>query len=53
MFVETRITLPKSMRINAPIVNRNIQLINAPHLKLLASYVKEIIVFLSNAPSIP
>ena len=53
IFVETRITLPKSMKINAPIVKRNIQLINAPHLKLLVSYVKEIIMSLSNAPSIP
>src|SRR3954463_4837601 len=37
---------------HAPIVKRNIQQINAPHPKLLVSYVKEIIMSLSNAPSI-
>jgi hypothetical protein len=53
IFVETRITLPRSMKINAPTVKRNIQLTNAPQPKLLVTYVKEIIMSLSNAPSIP
>src|SRR5215216_3243256 len=53
LFVETRITLPRSIKINAPIVKRNIQLANAPHLKLLVTFVKETTMFLSNAPSMP
>src|SRR5215216_6080765 len=53
IFEETRITLPKSMKINAPIVKRNIQLANAPHLKLLVTFVKETTMYLLNAPSMP
>src|SRR3954468_1059283 len=53
LFVERRIILPRSMEINAPTVKRNIQLDNAPLLKLLSTYVKETTMFLSNAPSIP
>src|SRR3954468_13493705 len=53
LFVETRIILPRSMEINAPTVKRNILLDNVPLLKLLATYVKETTMFLSNVPSTP
>src|SRR3954465_7307250 len=43
----------RNMETNVPIVKRNTQLDNAPPLKLLATYVKETIMFLVNAPSFP
>src|SRR4051812_13232713 len=53
LFVETRIILPRSMKINALTVKRNIQLDNVPPLKPLVICVKETIMFLSTAPSMP
>ena len=53
LFLETRIILPRSMEINDPIVKRNTQMADVPHLKLLVTYVKETVMSLSNAPSIP
>ena len=53
LFVETRITLPRSMKDNAPIVKKNILLDNALPLKLLATCVKEVIILLTNVLSTP
>src|SRR3954470_4707576 len=53
LFVETRIILPRSMKINAPTVKEIILSDNAPPLKLLVTFVKEMTMFLTNAPSMP
>ena len=53
LFVETRIILLGSMEINAPTVKRNILLDNVPPLKLLATYVKEVIILQVYVLSMP
>src|SRR3954471_4502188 len=53
IFVETRIIPPRSMKVNALTVRKIIPLDNAPPLKPLVICVKETIMFLSNAPSMP
>src|SRR3954465_9347863 len=47
LFVETRIILPRSMKDNAPIVMKTILLENALPLKLLATFVREVIILLA------
>src|SRR3954469_24989833 len=53
LFVETKIILPRSMKDNAQIVMKTILLVNALPLKLLATFVKEVIILLAYALSMP
>src|SRR3954471_22937324 len=53
LFVETKIILPRSMKVNTLTVKKIILLDNVPPLKLLVTFVKEMTMPLSNAPSTP
>src|SRR4051812_30770346 len=53
LFVETRIILPRSMKVNALTMEKIILLDNVPSPKLLVTFVKEMTMSLSSAPSTP